>query len=113
MGVAADPAALRRALANLIGNAVKYAGSARVSTGLEGDNAVVTVCDDGPGLAEADLEALFELFARGERSRNPETGGAGLGLTVSQQVARAHGGDVVLLPRAEAGLTARFSLPLV
>lgn len=113
MAVAADPAALRRALANLIGNAVKYAGSARVSTGLEGDHAVVTVCDDGPGLAEADLEALFEPFARGERSRNRETGGAGLGLTVARQVARAHGGDVVLTSRAEGGLTARFSLPLV
>jgi signal transduction histidine kinase len=112
MAVLADPAALRRALANLIGNAVKYAGSARVSTLLEDGQAVVTVEDDGPGLADADLDALFEPFARGERSRNRETGGAGLGLTVARQVARAHGGDVVLIPRAEEGLTARLSLPL-
>lgn len=112
MAVTADPAALRRALANLIGNAVKYAGSARVSTSLENRQTVVIIADDGPGLAEADLEALFEPFARGERSRNRETGGAGLGLTVARQVARTHGGDVILTPRPEGGLTARFSLPL-
>jgi two-component system OmpR family sensor kinase len=112
MAVAVDHAALRRALANLIGNAVKYAGAARVATRLEDGEAVVTVEDDGPGVAEADLDALFEPFARGERSRNRETGGAGLGLTVARQVARAHGGDVVLIPRTEGGLTARLSLPL-
>ncbi|CAN5322443.1 ATP-binding protein [soil metagenome] len=112
MAVRADPAALRRALANLIGNAVKYAGSARVATRLEDGQAFVTVEDDGPGLGDTDLDALFEPFARGERSRNRETGGAGLGLTVARQVARAHGGDVVLIPRAEGGLTARLSLPL-
>lgn len=112
MAVVADPAALRRALANLIGNAVKYAGSGRVSTRLEDGQAVVSISDDGPGLVEADLEALFEPFARGERSRNRETGGAGLGLTVARQVARAHGGDVILTPRPEGGLVAQFSLPL-
>lgn len=112
MAVHADPAALKRALANLIGNAVKYAGSARVAVRLEDGHAVVTVEDDGPGVAETDLDALFEPFARGERSRNRETGGAGLGLTVARQVARAHGGDVVLVPRPEGGLTARLSLPL-
>jgi len=112
MAVQADPAALRRALANLIGNAVKYAGSARVATALEDGQAVVTIEDDGPGLGDIDLDALFEPFARGERSRNRETGGAGLGLTVARQVARAHGGDVVLVPRAGDGLTARLNVPL-
>ena len=112
MAVLADPAALRRALANLIGNAVKYAGSARVATRLENGQAVVAVEDDGPGLADADIESLFEPFARGERSRSRETGGAGLGLTVARQVARAHGGDIDLIPRPEGGLTARLRLPL-
>ena len=110
--VQGDPAALRRALANLIGNAVKYGGVARVRTGGEDGRALVLIEDDGPGLPADDLESVFEPFARGERSRNRETGGAGLGLTVARQVARAHGGDVVLIPRAEGGLIARLTLPL-
>jgi len=110
--VEADPAALRRALANLIGNAVKYGGAARVKAFAEGGRAVVTVDDDGPGLAADELEAVFEPFHRAERSRNRETGGAGLGLTVARQAARAFGGDVTLDARQGAGLTARLTLPL-
>lgn len=110
--VEGDPAALRRALGNLIGNAVKYAGGARVRAFASDGGAVVEVEDDGPGLAEHELEAVFEPFRRGEQSRNRETGGAGLGLTVARQAARAHGGDVVLRRRAEGGLTARLHLPL-
>ena len=110
--VQGDPAALRRALANLIGNAVKYGGVARVRNGVEDGRALVLVEDDGPGLPADDLESVFEPFARGERSRNRETGGAGLGLTVARQVARALGGDVVLIPRSEGGLAARLTLPL-
>ena len=110
--VAADPAALRRALDNLIANAVKYGGAARVKAFAEEGRAVVTVEDDGPGLAEDDLEAVFEPFHRAERSRSRETGGAGLGLTVARQAARAHGGDLTLANRTEGGLVARMSLPL-
>ena len=110
--VEGDPAALRRALANLIGNAVKYAGEARVRAFAADGRAVVEVEDDGPGLGADELEVVFEPFHRGERSRSRETGGAGLGLTVARQAARAHGGDVVLIRRAEGGLTARLDLPL-
>ncbi|MFN4091337.1 MAG: ATP-binding protein [Brevundimonas sp.] len=110
--VRADPAALRRALGNLIGNAVKYAGAARVMAFAEGGQAVVLVEDEGPGLPDDELEAVFEPFRRGERSRNRETGGAGLGLTVARQAARAHGGDVVLANREGGGLAARLTLPL-
>ena len=112
LAIAGDPAGLRRALANLIGNAVKYGGMARVSTLTEEARAVLLVEDDGPGLPADDLESVFEPFARAERSRNRETGGAGLGLTVARQVARAHSGDVVLIPRPEGGLIARLTLPL-
>ena len=110
--VEADPAALRRALANLIANAVKYAGAARVKAFAQDGRAVVTVEDDGPGLPEDELDAVFEPFHRAERSRSRETGGAGLGLTVARQAARAHGGDVTLANRSEGGLVARLELPL-
>lgn len=110
--VEGDPAALRRALANLIVNAVKFGGVARVTALAEGSRAVILVEDDGPGLAQNELEAVFEPFHRAERSRSRETGGAGLGLTVARQAARAVGGDVTLTNRLGGGLTARLSLPL-
>ena len=74
--------------------------------------AVVTVEDEGPGLPEDELETVFEPFHRAERSRSRETGGAGLGLTVARQAARAHGGDVTLSNRSGGGLQARLDLPL-
>ena len=110
--VEADPAALRRALANLIANAVKYGGAARVKAFAQDGRAVVTVEDDGPGLPDDELEAVFEPFHRAERSRSRETGGAGLGLTVARQAALAPGGDVTLPNRSEGGLMARLELPL-
>ncbi|MDQ8029698.1 MAG: ATP-binding protein [Brevundimonas sp.] len=110
--VLADPAALRRALGNLIGNAVKYGGRTRVKAFARDGAAFVTVEDDGPGLPEDELDAVFEPFRRGEQSRNRETGGAGLGLTVARQAARAAGGDVTLANRAEGGLIARLQAPL-
>ena len=110
--VEADPAALRRALGNLIVNAVQYGGAARVKTLAENGRAVVLIEDDGPGLPDAELEAVFEPFRRAERSRSRETGGAGLGLTVARQAARAHGGDVTLTNRSQGGLVARLDLPL-
>ncbi len=112
LSVEGDPAALRRAIANLIENAVKFADAARVRTFLLDDQAVISVEDDGPGLAEEELETVFEPFARGERSRNRETGGAGLGLSVARQAARSAGGDVTLINRPEGGLTALLVLPL-
>lgn len=112
LAVEADPAALRRALGNLISNAVKYGGAARVKAFAEDGRAVVLIEDDGPGLPDDELEAVFEPFHRAERSRSRETGGAGLGLTVARQAARAHGGDVTLANRSEGGLLARLELPL-
>ena len=106
-----DPAALRRALANLIDNAVKFAGAAWVRVETDGDRASVLVEDEGPGIPPDQIESLFEPFSRGERSRNRQTGGAGLGLSVARQIARAHGGDVTLVNRPGGGLTARLTLP--
>lgn len=110
--VLGDPAALRRALANLIDNALKFAGDASVSAEQEGDMAVVTISDRGPGLPEDELQTVFEPFYRGERSRNRQTGGTGLGLAVARQAARAAGGDVTLTNRPGGGLEARLALPV-
>jgi len=109
--VEGDPAALRRAVANLIDNGLKYGGVARVTASADEGLAVIAVADDGPGLSGDELERAFEPFHRGERSRNRETGGAGLGLAVARQAARAAGGDVTLTNRVGGGLIARLALP--
>ena len=112
MIVNADALGLRRLFDNLIDNAVKYGGSARVSLAREGDDAVVRIADEGPGLSQSDLERVFEPFYRTEPSRNRDSGGIGLGLSVARSVARAHGGDVVLAPASPAGIVAVVRLPL-
>ncbi len=104
--------ALKTLLDNLICNAIKYAGGAEVSLERGGEVAVVEVRDRGPGMPPEDLERAFEPFFRGERSRNRETGGFGLGLASARAVARAHGGDVTLENRPGGGLLARATLPL-
>ena len=107
-----DPLALKRLIANLVENALKYGGSARGRVFAEAGQAVIEIDDDGPGVPAPELERVFEPFFRGEPSRNRETGGIGLGLAVVRSLARAHGGDVVLLNRSEGGLRARVTLPL-
>ena len=72
----------------------------------------LTVADEGPGIPEAELEAVFIPFHRLEASRNRETGGTGLGLTIARNILRGHGGDVVLQNRPEGGLIAVASLPV-
>lgn len=103
--------ALKAMLTNLVGNALKYAGNAEVSLAREDGHAIIEVRDDGPGVAPEDLERVFEPFFRGERSRNRDTGGIGLGLASARAVARAHGGDVTLANRPKGGLVARVVLP--
>jgi signal transduction histidine kinase len=107
-----DGMALKRMFANLIDNAVKFGGLARVDLRAEDGLAVVEVEDDGPGLAESELEAVFEPFRRVEASRSRDTGGIGLGLTAARSIARAHGGDITLFNRRGGGLRVRVSLPL-
>ncbi len=110
--IEADVAGLKSLLANLIGNAVAYAGHARVRIARPDGHALIEVADDGPGLPDDMLERVFEPFFRAEPSRNRETGGSGLGLASARAVARAHGGDITLINRAEGGLLARVLLPL-
>ena len=103
---------LKRALRNLIANAVRYGERAEISLLGEGGEAVLRVADRGPGIPEDRLEAMTEPFTRGEASRNRETGGAGLGLTLARAIAEQHGGRLVLANRLEGGLAAEIRLPL-
>ena len=109
--VSGRPAALRRAISNLIDNAVKYGGGAEVKLAAEARHVVLAVEDRGPGIPRSEREKVFEPFYRVENSRNPETGGVGLGLAVARSIAREHGGDIVLATRKGGGLSARLELP--
>lgn len=111
--VEADPLALRAAVCNLLGNALKYGGSAKVRVGVEGDRAAVVIEDNGPGIPDDQLERVFEPFYRLEESRSRATGGSGLGLALVRATAEAHGGSAVLRNRPEGGLQATISLPLL
>jgi signal transduction histidine kinase len=105
-------AAVRRVLSNLLDNALKYAGHAGVELKVEGDVALAIVEDHGPGVPKGMEEAIFEPFRRLEPSRNRKTGGVGLGLAIARNLARGHGGDIVLEPSNPHGARFVFSLPI-
>lgn len=107
------PVAISRAIANLVDNAVKYGGCARVRLDRIADRAVITVDDDGPGIPEDEYEKVFAPFYRLEGSRNRDTGGVGLGLAVARNSAREHGGDLTLARSESGGLRTRLELPAV
>ncbi|MCZ0733523.1 ATP-binding protein [Phreatobacter sp. AB_2022a] len=104
--------ALKRALSNLVDNAVKYGGCARVTLAVVGTAALATIDDDGPGIPADAVEDVFRPFVRLEASRNVETGGVGLGLTVARTILRGHGGDVTMANRGGGGLRVTVTLPL-
>jgi protein-histidine pros-kinase len=108
---ACAPRAVERALQNLVDNAIKYGGAARIRVRDEADRIEICVEDDGPGLPPELLQRAFDPFFRGEQSRNRGTGGTGLGLAIARNLIRAHGGDIVLENRAAGGLAARVVLP--
>ena len=106
-----SPQTLRRCLANLVENAVKYGRSATVVVEDGAEALVIRVRDGGPGIPEAELERVFEPFHRLEASRNRDTGGTGLGLTIARNIAQAHGGTLTLANRDGGGLEATLTLP--
>ncbi|HEY5082111.1 MAG TPA: ATP-binding protein [Bauldia sp.] len=112
LAYAAQPVALRRCIANILDNAVKYGHRARVSLKLDSAAVHIVVDDDGPGIPEGDVEMVFQPFRRLDASRNRDTGGTGLGLTIARTVARAHGGEITLTNRREGGLRAEIILPI-
>jgi len=112
MTLRARSLALKRALANLVTNAVNYGGGALVRLAPPADGVVrIDVDDDGPGIPPGELDRVFEPFYRGEPSRNRETGGVGLGLPIARNILRAHGGDVTLANRPSGGVRATVTLP--
>ena len=105
------PQGLRRCVANLIDNAIRYAGGARISTLQRGERILILIDDDGPGIPEADLPAVMEPFVRLETSRSRDTGGSGLGLAIAARLARDMNAELTLANRVEGGLRATLSLP--
>jgi signal transduction histidine kinase len=102
---------LKRALGNLIDNAVKYGHSARIAIEDGTRELRLRVADDGPGIAEADLERVVEPYVRLDSSRSRETGGVGLGLAIARDAALLHGGELRLENLAQGGLLATLTLP--
>jgi signal transduction histidine kinase len=113
VAVDGDPVALQRLFSNLVDNAVKYGGDARIEVRREGALAVVAIADNGPGLSPDELVRVFLPFYRTDASRNLDTGGVGLGLPIARSAARAHGGDVELTSPGGRGVTAVVTLPAV
>ncbi|WP_225672479.1 ATP-binding protein [Bradyrhizobium hereditatis] len=110
IGYSCRPDALRRACRNLVENAIRYGERARVSVERRADTIEIIVSDDGPGIPDNAREQVFTPFFRMENSRNRETGGVGLGLSIARSIVRHHGGDIVLTNKPK-GLHAVISLP--
>ncbi|WP_407516288.1 ATP-binding protein [Xanthomonas euvesicatoria] len=106
-----DPLALRRAVMNLLENALKYGKRARLQLQRDGEDGVLWIDDDGPGIDPTQREQLLLPFVRGESSRNRDTGGIGLGLSVAHSIVLAHGGDLRLDNRPRGGLRVTVRLP--
>ncbi len=118
----AKPRALKRCMTNLVDNALKFGQRATIrvedreardrESGGDRDLLTISVADEGPGIPEDQLERVFEPFYRLESSRNRDTGGAGLGLSIARDIAQAHGGTLTLHNRTTGGgLVAELSLP--
>jgi len=105
------PLALKRCLGNLLDNALRYGDKAKVTITDTPALLAISVGDEGPGLPEEILEKVFEPFFRAEPSRSTKTGGTGLGLSIARNIARGHGGDLVLSNRTSGGLEAMVTLP--
>lgn len=105
------PNTLRRAISNLVDNAVKYGGRARVALAVEETGPVISVEDRGPGVPADRLDDIFQPFVRLEESRSAATGGVGLGLSIARSMVLAHGGDLVLQNREGGGFRAEIRLP--
>ncbi|MEP9360749.1 ATP-binding protein [Sphingomonas sp. KR3-1] len=105
------PSLMRRAVRNLIENAIKYGGATEVRLRSDDRSVRIEVCDRGPGIPPEKLEKVFDPFTRLEESRNRETGGAGLGLALARAIVRDASGEITLANREGGGLVATITLP--
>jgi two-component system, OmpR family, osmolarity sensor histidine kinase EnvZ len=106
------PNAFKRCLTNIVENALRYGENVSLRAARRGGVVEITIDDDGPGIPEDQREEVFRPFFRIDKSRNPETGGVGLGMTIARDVARSHGGDISLGSSPAKGLRVRLRLPL-
>ena len=104
--------AVKRALTNLIDNAARYGSRVDLAATLGQETLSITIDDDGPGIPAESREAVFKPFFRLDPSRNPDTGGVGLGLSIAADVMRNHGGDLRLEDAPLGGLRAHATLPI-
>jgi two-component system osmolarity sensor histidine kinase EnvZ len=104
--------AFKRAVANLVNNAARFADHVAVSAGKENGSLVVEVEDDGPGIPEAEREQVFRPFYRVDDARNQDAGSTGLGLAIARDIARIHGGDITLGESRLGGLKAVLTVPV-
>ena len=111
MTVRAKPLALKRALGNLLDNALFYGQRAEISVSDEGGSVVVRVRDHGPGVPEEAIASLFDPYVRLEHGRDQNDNGLGLGLGIARGVIEAHGGRLELSNHPEGGLVAAVRLP--
>ena len=109
VAISCRPIALRRAISNLVDNAIKYGTNATVHLAQEPERVVITIDDDGPGIPPSQRDKVFEPFYRQERSRNPETGGVGLGLSVARSIIWEHNGDIRLANRRREACTSAWT----
>ncbi len=105
------PLAFRRCLDNLIGNAGKFGNRIEILANHQDDWLTIAIDDDGPGIAEAEREAVFKPFYRLDTARNVDVGGTGLGLAIARDIARNHGGDIALEASLLGGLRAILAIP--
>ncbi|WP_020410365.1 ATP-binding protein [Hahella ganghwensis] len=106
------PLALKRAFTNLVDNAVFYGKQAEVKLSRTDEAMVIQIHDHGPGVSERDMERIFEPYVRLEKSRNRNTGGSGLGLSIVRNIIHGHGGEIRLWNHPEGGLTVEVKLPV-
>jgi two-component system osmolarity sensor histidine kinase EnvZ len=112
MTVPLQRASFKRCLTNLLSNADQHADHVWVEAGRRNGSIEIVVDDDGPGIHADQREAVFKPFFRLDRSRNLETGGVGLGLTIARDVVRRHGGNITLADSPKGGLRVAVRIPL-
>lgn len=105
------PVAFERCLSNLVGNARQYASAMWIEARKEDGHLLIVIDDNGPGIPEDKMGDMFRPFVRGEPSRNPVTGGVGLGLPIAQDIVHSHGGQITLAKSPRGGLRVRLTIP--